>query len=349
MRRKATTPDRERMSLRLPAEVSSQLDQMIGKQPDKCSRNEWITSAIREKLVREDQSPYGTPPATTQLPFYEFFAGGGMARLGLGPEWACVFANDFDKKKSDTYAINWGNEEFFHQDVGTLTTSQLPGRPKLAWASFPCQDLSLAGNGAGLAGKKSGTFWTFWELMKSLRKESREPTIIVLENVVGAITSNGGRDFDALIKSMADDGYCFGPLVVDAALFLPQSRPRLFVVAYHQSYSPPAALVAPGPLSPFHNEALEEAFDRASPKLREKWRWWHLPLPPPRTSKLSDLIEEKPIGVDWNTSAETKKLIQMMSPVNRKKIDAALSAPGRHVGTLYRRTRGGVQRAEVPI
>jgi len=40
--------------------------------------------------------------------YYEFFAGGGMARAGLGPEWSCLFANDVDVKKGATYKANWG-------------------------------------------------------------------------------------------------------------------------------------------------------------------------------------------------------------------------------------------------
>ncbi|MBZ9566361.1 DNA cytosine methyltransferase [Modicisalibacter tunisiensis] len=82
--------------------------------------------------------------------FYEFFAGGGMARAGLSTNWECLFANDFDPKKAASYALNWGNDHLHVGDVAKLTTDDLPGRPDLAWASFPCQDLSLAGGGAGL-------------------------------------------------------------------------------------------------------------------------------------------------------------------------------------------------------
>lgn len=335
------------MSLRLPADLLNMVDRVIGSHRDGSSRNNWITKAIQEKLVREEQSPYGSPSLLAPLPFLEFFAGGGMARLGLGSDWICTLANDFDKKKSAAYRINWGGDELLNQDVGTLTPDRIPGSPKLAWASFPCQDLSLAGAGAGLAGRKSGTFWSFWNLIKQLRRQSRAPNIIVLENVVGAITSDGGRDFESLLQALSSEGYVFGPLVMDAALFLPQSRPRLFIVAVRDDGCDMQGLVSPGPTTPFHNDALEEAFDRAPAQLRKKWYWWHLPAPDRRTSVLSDIIEEKPSGVEWNSAADTKRLIQMMSPVNRRKIDAALSSNTRQVGTLYRRTRNGEQRAEV--
>ena len=107
--------------------------------------------------------------------FFEFFAGGGMVRAGLGANWRCSFANDFDPKKSAVYRRNWGNGILKTADVHTLTTKDLPGAVDLAWASFPCQDLSLAGGGAGLKGDSSGTFWPFWSVMKDLIAEGRPP------------------------------------------------------------------------------------------------------------------------------------------------------------------------------
>jgi site-specific DNA-cytosine methylase len=58
--------------------------------------------------------------------FYEFFAGGGMARAGLGSGWKCLFANDFDPKKGVSYRANWGSKEFKIADVAKLTTADLP-------------------------------------------------------------------------------------------------------------------------------------------------------------------------------------------------------------------------------
>ena len=113
--------------------------------------------------------------------FFEFFAGGGMVRAGLGAKWRCRFANDFDPKKSAVYRRNWGDGILKTADVRTLSIKDMPGDVGLAWASFPCQDLSLAGGGAGLKGDRSGTFWPFWGLMKDLIAEGRPPRIIALE------------------------------------------------------------------------------------------------------------------------------------------------------------------------
>lgn len=81
------------------------------------------------------------------LHFYEFFAGGGMARVGLGDNWACAFANDFDRLKAATYRANFTDaEEHLHEgDVWAIDPADLPPRVDLAWASSPCQDFSLAG------------------------------------------------------------------------------------------------------------------------------------------------------------------------------------------------------------
>ncbi|HVW87481.1 MAG TPA: DNA (cytosine-5-)-methyltransferase, partial [Bryobacteraceae bacterium] len=179
--------------------------------------------------------------------FYEFFAGGGMVRAGLGQGWRCAFANDVDPKKSRSYRENWGGAELTTADVGSLAASDLPGRADLAWASFPCQDLSLAGAGAGLKGNRSGTFWPFWRLMKGLIAEGRAPRLVTLENVCGTLNSHGGTDFVTICGEVWQAGYSLGAMVIDASRFVPQSRPRLFIVCVHQSVTVPDALILNGP------------------------------------------------------------------------------------------------------
>ena len=131
--------------------------------------------------------------AANPLHFYEFFAGGGMARIGLGPGWSCGFANDIDESKASAYKRNFqDSDELVVDDIANVAVADLPGRAHLAWASFPCQDLSLAGNGAGLKGERSGMFWEFWRLVQGLRAVHRAPRIIVLEN--GKVVMDGPRD-----------------------------------------------------------------------------------------------------------------------------------------------------------
>jgi DNA (cytosine-5)-methyltransferase 1 len=284
--------------------------------------------------------------------FYEFFAGGGMARAGLGPSWSCLFANDFDPKKAASYAANWGADHLKVGDVAKVTPADLPGAADLAWASFPCQDLSLAGAGAGLKGDRSGTFWPFWKLMKVLAAEGRAPRMIVLENVCGALTSHGGKDFAAIGAALAGGGYRFGAMVMDAAHFVPQSRPRLFIVAVLASLPVPAGLIADGPDENWHSAALMVAHGKLSQRSQDAWMWWRLPAPPVRNTTFADLIEDKPKGVAWHTPEETRRLLAMMSPINLAKVEAAKRSGRRMVGGIYKRTRADdvgdkIQRAEI--
>lgn len=284
--------------------------------------------------------------------YYEFFAGGGMVRAGLGSEWSCLFANDFDHKKSRVYRENWKGEELKTADIGTLTTKDITGIAQLAWASFPCQDLSLAGGGAGLKGDRSGTFWPFWTLMKGLIKEKRAPRLIVLENVCGTLTSHDGKDFATICDGFREAGYNVGAIVVDAALFVPHSRPRLFVIGVHGEVQLPKNLTAESPVSPWHTRTLKTAYGKLSAKSKEKWIWWNLPLPSDRTVKLADLIEENPTSTSWFTSEDTRQLLAMMSPINRAKVADAKRQGRKIVGGVYKRTRPNakgkkVQRAEI--
>jgi DNA (cytosine-5)-methyltransferase 1 len=263
-------------------------------------------------------------------------------------------SNDNCPKKGRAYVDNFGGHRHICADVETLTTDDLPGRAALAWGSFPCQDLSLAGPRGGFSGKRSSTFWPFWRLMEQLAAEGRRVPLLTLENVVGAITSNGGRDFEQLTAALASAGYLVGAFVIDAVRFLPQSRPRLFVVAFARDLDPPAGLwtETPGPL--WHPPALQAARARFPAELAEHWRWWRLPEPPPRTQRLRDIVlpDSELEGVDWRTPPETRRLLGLMNERNHAKVEAAARRGRLAVGTVYRRTRPDgqgrrVQRAEV--
>jgi len=281
--------------------------------------------------------------------FYEFFAGGGMARAGLGSNWECLFANDFDAKKGNTYLLNWGNQELIVDDVRNISPEDLPGYADLIWGSFPCQDLSLAGGGAGLKGNRSGTFWPFISIIKELVDQDRAPKIIALENVVGTLTSHKGKDFIAICRALNDLGYHFGAFVVDAAMFVPQSRPRLFFIAVHKDLKVPMG--ANEPKQSWHTPALKRSYDILPDYLKQNWFWVQMPNPPKRRKKFKDLIEENPTSVKWHSARETRQLLSMMSDVNLAKVETAKLSGIKMVGGVYKRTRFQhgikVQRAEV--
>jgi DNA (cytosine-5)-methyltransferase 1 len=275
--------------------------------------------------------------------FYEFFAGGGMARLGLGAGWSCLFANDFDPVKASAYRANHDAADFHEGDVWALSPDDLPAVADLAWASSPCQDFSLAGTRAGLAGGRSSAFFGFWRMIQGLG--ARRPRIIVIENVVGLLNSHGGADFTALGEALAAEGYTFGALEIDAARFLPQSRPRVFVVAVQGA--PPADLLGE---SPFHTRAVREAQARLPDHLQARWAWWRLAAPETRNRDLAAILEDD-ADVAWHASPRTSHWLSLMAPLHRQRLTAAALAPGRTVGAIFRRTREvagqRMQRAEV--
>ena len=217
---------------------------------------------------------------------------------GSGMAGMCLYANDIDEKKAASYAGNWGADELQVADVSEVAPDDLPAMAGLAWASFPCQDLSLAGGGSGLQGERSGTFWPFWCLMEALSAEKRAPTVIVLENVCGALTSHKGKDFKAIGKAISDTGYRFGAVIMDAVHFVPQSRPRLFIVAVRKDIDIPDTVMLNRPDEQWHSGALIGAYQRLSKPYQDNWVWWNMPQPPARgdisEKAQADLIAKTP-------------------------------------------------------
>ena len=288
-------------------------------------------SAWEARLISSLTLPYALSTGESDLrfwdmpTFYEFFAGGGMARAGLGPRWHCLFANDFSAMKAKAYRDNWGDEDFVLADIGLLTTTNLPGEADLVWASSPCQDVSLAGKNQGLGAAdaevltRSGTFWHFWRLIQALGAEGRAPKVVVLENVCGIITSNQGADFTAIVSAFAQENYRVGAVVIDAALFVPQSRKRVFIVGVRADSPLPFGMQWLHPSQDWHPVALRRAHANLPASLRQAWVWWNLPMPTPRSKHFIDVLEDEPIGVKWHSFAATHRLLSLMSEVHLQK------------------------------
>ena len=154
--------------------------------------------------------------------------------------------------------------------------------------------------------------------MNDLIAAGRAPKIIVVENVCGAITSHQGQDFAAICNVFSSAGYRYGALVIDAKYFLPQSRPRLFIVGVLADIPLPRRLISKKPSELWHSIALQKAYNALPFEARSSWLWWNLPKPPKRRMRFADLIENDPKGVSWYTPAQTERLLSMMSEETRQ-------------------------------
>ena len=292
---------------------------------------------------RSEARPMTARDADT-LTFLEFFAGAGLVRLGLEPLWSCIWANDIDPRKQEVYEEWFGPGEFVLGDVGTVASDSLPIGADMAWASFPCQDLSLAGWRRGMKAERSGTFWEFWRLMHESMQRRERPPLLVIENVVGMLY---GKDFAMLCEALATLGMQFGPLVVDARLFLPQSRPRVFLIAVDSRVDCSSFTHEEAPDTvPWFTKAIRVAYEQTPASIRGAWRWWTLPEPSLTIRPVEELIEENPAGVAWHEPEETNRLLEMMTDLNLEKTKLAMER-GTSVGFIYKRIREKVQRAEV--
>jgi DNA (cytosine-5)-methyltransferase 1 len=262
----------------------------------------------------------------------DFFAGSGLVRLGLSPFFKTVWANDCCPRKAAVYLANFPSSHFHLDDVSHVVGSALPDAT-LAWASFPCQDLSLAGAKSGMEhGTRSGLFWQWIRILEELKATGRRPTVICAENVVGFLSSGGGEHFKVACRALRRLGYRVGAVVVDASLFLPQSRPRAFLVGVSESI-PLTGLTHAGPGLPFHTPAVVRAAKAVDDP---DWVWWSLPKPPNTRPSLSDVYDE---AAPCDTAVRTSMLLRLLSARDRQKLREARTARSLLLGTGYRRTR----------
>lgn len=272
---------------------------------------------------------------TSRMSALDFFAGSGLVRLGLEPFFQTVWANDCCPKKAGVYAANFGTAHFQLQEIEDVSGSDLPAA-NLAWASFPCQDLSLAGGLSGMnEGTRSGLFWQWIRVLDALTSAGKRPPVLCAENVVGFLSADGGRHFKMAYDALRRRGYRAGAVIVDARLFLPQSRPRAFLIGV-SSEVPLRGLSQSVPSLPFHPSAVRRAHDNIGD---QEWIWWSLPSPEGNVQAFADLCDR---DAPCDPVAKTKRLLLLLSDRNRKKLNAAIESRTFLVGTGYRRTRGGV-------
>lgn len=276
----------------------------------------------------------GARPASrrVQLTALEFFAGSGLVRHGLSAEFSVTWANDNCSKKAAVYSANAPRHPLHLGSITAVVGQELPSAD-LAWASFPCQDLSLAGNLTGLGrGTRSGLFWEWIRVLDELTGAGKKPPVLVAENVVGFLVANDGLHFKRAYAAMRARGYLVGAVVIDARHFLPQSRQRAFMIAVSDEL-PINEFVRLGPDPLFHPDMVV----RAATNVRDpEWVWWSLPSPSLPVAPFDDLCER---DGDWFSAHKTARLIRMLSDHNRAKLDCAIASGDFLAGTGYMRTR----------
>lgn len=160
--------------------------------------------------------------------FISLFSGiGGFDLAFERAGMECVAVCEIDKNAQSILRRHFPKAELFDdvRKVGIATH----GRKSVdvICGGFPCQDLSIAGKRAGLAGERSGLWFEFARIVDEL-----EPQWVVIENVPGLLSSNRGRDFNVIIQWLAQRGYGVAWRVLDAQYFgVPQRRRRVFIVA----------------------------------------------------------------------------------------------------------------------
>lgn len=278
---------------------------------------------------------------TAPLVCAEFFAGIGLVRLALERQgWHVVYANDIDPKKAEMYRHNWPKDDHLVVgDIHALKADEIPSCT-LFTASFPCNDLSIAGRWEGLHGKESSSFWGLVRIMRDMG--DRRPPLVMIENVVGFLMSRGGRDFEQALLALNELGYTVDAIILNAVHWAPQSRARLFILARLDEGQErrSCALVSdarPEPLINFINNHPNIHWDvRDVP-----------PLSPPDT-RLKDIIENLPDNdPHWWSQKRAEYFMNQMSAKHAEQAQKMMAGKSYTYATAFRRVRYGKSMAEL--
>jgi DNA (cytosine-5)-methyltransferase 1 len=299
---------------------------------------------LQSMSVLEEQS---TPQLTSRLTVAEYFAGIGLVRMGMEQAgWQVVFANDISLKKYQMYEGFFPDAHLHYsvQDIFDVDPLSIP-HAVLATCSFPCVDLSLAGNMNGIHGKHSSAFWGFNRILAA--QGNNAPPLVMVENVHGWLHSNNGRDFKVTVEALNKLGYSCDVIALDALRFTPQSRPRVFLIG--SKFKRP--------------EGVERILRRPKSLLPERlrvsvtnnahldWFYQELPEPPALLKKgLSKIVEVlSDSDSRWWSNTDVERHLQMMNAPHRERVEQLSKSKQISYRTFFRRIRSSQQRAEVRI
>lgn len=263
----------------------------------------------------------------------EFFAGIGLARAGMAQAGIkTVWANDYDLNKKAMYEGHWQSGDFLLADIHSLKSEDLPSAD-IAWASSPCTDLSLAGKRVGLrGGRESSAFFGFTDLIAGMHQ--RQPQVILLENVIGLASSHEREDLRAAVKEFNALGYSVDAITLDARRFVPQSRPRLFIIGVKNPINggEQDTCLRPDWLSWLHKDPELKTFMMPLPK-----------APDLLHHGFTDEIEIIPDNdTRWWSANKVALFRESMATMQRERLEQFVSMSGITARTAYRRTRNGI-------
>jgi len=257
---------------------------------------------------------------------HEFFAGSGLVAYGLQGMFRPVWSNDISEQKASVYKANFSYEHFRLGDIKEIQGEELPFA-HLSWASFPCQDLSLAGSLRGIHAERSGLVWEWLRIIKELKKK---PKILALENVTGLLSIKNGEHYKILHQALRECGYKCGAFVLNAFHFVPQSRPRVFIIAVQQHCSIPRDLIGNGPCWLHNKKTIDLG------KSLNDWIWWNTDKPAPLSISIKDIL-------DLDISYDKDNVVKLIPEMHLDKLKGYKS----FYATGYRRTRNGKQQLEI--
>lgn len=271
----------------------------------------------------------------------EFFAGIGLVRLALERQgWDVVYANDYDPDKAEMYRHNWPeNDHLVVEDIFKLDPKTIPSCD-LFTASFPCNDLSIAGKWEGLSGKESSAFWGLIKILKQLK--SKRPSLILLENVVGFLMSHGGKDLRDALLALNGLGYSTDAVILNATHWVPQSRQRLFIIGRAKSSG--------------KRHSFTMASDARPPSLMRfiaanqdlDWDLRELPHLPAAQSTLAQIVE--PLADDdpqWWSEKRVAYFMEQLSDRHLAQAREMIACKRTSFATAFRRVRNGRSMAEL--
>lgn len=182
------------------------------------------------------------------LKVVELFAGVGGFRLGLekNKNYKVIWSNQWEPLTKTQHAsmvykerFKTSEKEHSDEDIFTVETKDIPNHDLLV-GGFPCQDYSVATtlkNSKGLIGKKGVLWWAIHRILDE--KGNKKPKYLFLENVdclLKSPSSQRGRDFAVMLKSLDELGYAIEWRVINAADYgMPQKRHRIYFLGYHKS------------------------------------------------------------------------------------------------------------------